>query len=286
MNIFCGDKVRHPKMLDCGVGKVLDVSADGKARIFFIDAGEKLLGLKHVNLERVESEEDNHPILDNPSLGEQLKDTSFKSLPAAKVDFLRDFPDGFRDEGYFAEERRYKLDAHNLMHELLSREIFEDLLGSGDYAEICKRALQVVNKSTLIFPNEKMALKDGLKIPNSEKLFAQNLFTLLFGEGELKERFEGFCRYLEEIKAAKWTTATYFLFITFPSKFMFMKPTIAQHAAMLVKAELNYRSELNWLTYKCLLDFSDYLAKCLTEMDMEPQDMIDVQSFMWCIAPR
>ena len=74
-------------------------------------------------------------------------------------------------------------------------------------------------------------------------------------------------------------------FLAFPEEHVFLKPTVTQHAADLVKAELNYRSELNWLTYSCLLEFAGYLKTELVKMGMGPRDMIDVQSFMWCIAP-
>lgn len=67
---------------------------------------------------------------------------------------------------------------------------------------------------------------------------------------------------------------------------MFLKPTVSQHAAKLVKAELNYRPELNWLTYKCLLGFAENLKSYLVDAGMAPRDMFDVQSFMWCITPK
>ncbi len=67
------------------------------------------------------------------------------------------------------------------------------------------------------------------------------------------------------------------------------KADVTQHAAALTKAELNYKSDLNWLiyrlTYFCLLDFSKYLKDQLVAMEMNPRDMIDVQSCMWCITP-
>jgi len=37
------------------------------------------------------------------------------------------------------------------------------------------------------------------------------------------------------------------------------KADVTKHAAALTKAELNYKSDLNWLTYSCLLDFARYL---------------------------
>ena len=63
--ITTGDKVRHPKMPDWGLGKVMEVTSDGKARIFFIHVGEKTILLSHVDFEKVEGEEAAHPILDN-----------------------------------------------------------------------------------------------------------------------------------------------------------------------------------------------------------------------------
>lgn len=284
--IKTGDKVIHPKMSNWGLGKILEIKADGKARVFFLHAGEKLLGLKHVDLERVEGTEAENFILDSPTLDERLKDKKFKSLPETLTDFKKLFPDGFDDENYLEEERTYKVVAHRLLTELLSKADYLAMLENGNYDEIVKRAMQVVNKTNLIFPNEKMALKDGLKNEDCKKKFSEMLFSLLHGDGELKVRFEEFAICLEEINAAKWTTLTYFLFLAYPDEHMFLKPTVAQNAANLVKAELNYRSELNWLTYKCLLKFSEELKSYLVAEGMSPRDMIDVQSFMWCIAPN
>lgn len=145
------------------------------------------------------------------------------------------------------------------------------------------RALRVVNATNLIFPNEKMSLKDGLATEDRKKLFSETLYQLLYGNADLEERFMWFARALEEIGAAKWTTASYFIFIVFPDRYMFMKPTVTQSAAEVSAFEINYRPKLNWLTYKSVLAFSDYLKSELSEL--KPRDMIDVQSFMWCIAP-
>jgi hypothetical protein len=286
MLVAINDRVRNLKIPDWGIGRVLDVTHDGKVRIFFINGGEKLLVLKHVSLEKIEGADAAHPILDNPTFAARATGKEHKGLPDARADFLSLFPDGFEDHQYLRQERNYKVDAHRLLLELLGKEAFIALLAAEDFKEIVKRVLQVVNKTNLIFPNEKMALKDGLiKDPANVPLFANALFELLYGSGLMKNRFEGFAGALAHCDAAKWTTATYFLFLAFPAEHMFLKPTVTQHAAELVKAELNYRSELNWLTYSCLLEFAGYLKTELAKMGMGPRDMIDVQSFMWCIAP-
>ncbi|AJY68388.1 hypothetical protein RW64_01645 [Geobacter sulfurreducens] len=62
-------------------------------------------------------------------------------------------------------------------------------------------------------------------------------------------------------------------------------PPRAHELPVWAKLRHGFRSDLNWLTYSCLLDFAKYLRNELIAMDMNPRDMIDVQSFMWCIAP-
>ncbi len=284
--IQVGDKVKHPKMEEWGVGKVLDVTSDGKAKVFFINAGEKLLGLKYVSLKKVGGEDTFHPILDDPTFNERaVKIKKHIGLHDARLDFLEIFTEGFEDPAYLDHERTYKVRACELMEDLLGKKEFSRLLNDGEFDEIVRRSLQVANKTNLIFPNEKMALKDGLNTPVSVQKFAESLYGLLYGEGKFRLRFEAFASCLEKINAAKWTTMTYFPFLAFPEEHMFLKPEITQHAADLTKFALNYKPELNWLTYSCLLDFAKYLRDELVKMDMVPQDMIDVQSFMWCITP-
>lgn len=279
-----GDVIKNPKTPHWGAGRVLAVG-NGEVRVFFLHGGEKKLSLAHVTLEKAEGPEADSIILKNPDLDILLKDKSFKSMPEALKDFLNLFPKGFDDALYLENERDYKVVAHHLQQELLGREEFERFMEPEDYEEICHRALQVVNKTNIIFPNEKMALKDGLKSEEHKRMFAEALYFHLYGDGTVEERFLRLARCLEELDAAKWTIATYFLFIGFPDQFPFMKPTVVQHAAKLVKADLQYKPQLNWITYKHLLQFARELHRFLVEADMPPRDMIDVQSFMYCIAP-
>mgnify|MGYP003788994971 CR=1 FL=1 len=48
-----GDRVRHPKKPDWGIGQVLADSIDGTVRIFFANAGEKTISLDFVQPEKV-----------------------------------------------------------------------------------------------------------------------------------------------------------------------------------------------------------------------------------------
>ena len=46
-------RVRHPQAPDWGLGEVLEDSAGGLVRIFFVGVGEKKLSLKDLELEQV-----------------------------------------------------------------------------------------------------------------------------------------------------------------------------------------------------------------------------------------
>lgn len=48
-----GDRVRHPKKSDWGIGQVLADSSNGSVRIFFTYAGEKTLSLDFIQLEKL-----------------------------------------------------------------------------------------------------------------------------------------------------------------------------------------------------------------------------------------
>jgi len=283
MDYMKGDRVKHPKKEGWGIGEVLENSNRATVRVFFVGAGEKTLSLQYVQPIKVEGNEANNAVLDNLKISKSANGMKCQSLPQSIQFFLEEFPEGFYGEKFKKHEREYKEKAHALASDLLGKDAFCGLLESEDYSQIVKSALKVANATNLIFPNEKMSLKDGLKSPEAQEKFSKALYSLLYSEEGLEDRFVAFAKVLENIDAAKWTTATYFLFIVHPEKYMFVKPTITQYSSELCGYEINYRPQLNWLTYKSVLGFSEYIKSEISEL--KPRDMIDVQSFMWCIAP-
>jgi len=269
-----GDRVLHPKKPDWGIGEVLENTEGQRVKVFFVEAGEKKISLELANLSKIDKEP--HPILDNLRINMK----KHKGLKCLTGEFLKEFPDGFGSKKYHEKERNYKLEACQLLLDTLSQSDFSALLDQQNYDEICKLALKIVNKINLVYPNEKMSLKDGLKDEPNKKLFGEQLYSLLYGNETIEIRFNGFISCLKEIDAAKWTTATYFLFLAFPEKHMFLKPEVTKQATEAFSFELNYKSEVNWSTYQALLKFSNYLMEELSYLN--PKDMIDIQSFIWC----
>ena len=280
-----GDRVKHPKRDDWGLGEVLADSDGGSVRIFFVEAGEKTISLDIIRPVPVGGSEAADPVLDNLKTDKSASGIKYKSLTESIQFFLKEYPEGFYGEKYKADERDYKLDAHELASELLNKETFRSLLGQEDYTEIRKRVMRVINKTNIVFQHETMALNNGLDDEAVRRDFSTALYNLLYGEGaELRQRFEAFSDVLGKAGADKWPVISYFLFIRFPDKYMFVKPTIMQHLSDLCRYEINYKPQLNWLTYIRILEFSEHLFKRLS--DLKPRDMIDIQSFMWCIAPK
>jgi Protein of unknown function (DUF3553) len=277
------DRVRHPIKAEWGLGEVLEDSNGETVRVFFVGTGPKTLSLKYVTLECIPKDEAAHPILDNLRVPEKSDRHPYQSLPVAIERFRERYPQGFSDDRFVKEEREYKIHAHQVAQDLLSQSELARLLSANDGTEVCRRALSVAGETNLIFPNEKMALRDGLQLPAHQPAFATALFHLLYGDDDLQSRFERYANILEGIGAAKWTIATYFLFIVYPEEYMFIKPLVTQKTAAISGFEINYRPALNWRTYRSVLAFANYLKAALVELS--PRDMIDIQSFMWCIAP-
>jgi hypothetical protein len=278
-----GDRVRHPIKAEWGLGEVLEDSNGEKVRVFFVGTGEKTISLKHVTLTCVPTDEAAHPVLDNLRVPEKSHRHQYQSVPESIERFRARYPQGFYDDRFVEEERHDKIHAHQVAQNLLSQSELARLLAANDGVEVCRRALSVAGETNLIFPNEKMALRDGLQSPAHQQAFATALCNLLYGDDDLQSRFETYAAILEGIGAAKWTIATYFLFIVYPDEYMFLKPIVTQKTADISGFEINYRPDLNWRTYRSVLAFANYLKAAL--MGLSPRDMIDIQSFMWCISP-
>jgi hypothetical protein len=278
-----GDKVFHPNKREWGVGKVLGVR-DERIDVFFVGAGSKQLSTTHVTLELAHASDANHPLLDNLTTASQEKGANFISLPEAIQKFLAAFPGGFEGSRFHSEEREYKVAAHELCLKKLAENEFARCLEASDYAGICDRARQVESATNLLASFEKIKFTAALKNPSHQKHFAMGLFNLLYGKDDEPIRFSRFAQTLGEMEIAKWPIATYFGFVRFPEHRIFIKPEVTQKAAALCCWEINYQPELNWRTYNGVLSLYQYMKEQLDRAGLNPRDMIDVQSFVWCTS--
>jgi len=276
-----GDRIRHKRLPEWGLGQVVE-TRPGYATIFFVGAGRRQFRADSPDLARAENEA-THPLLDNLSAG-PVKGGRFLTPEQATAKFLEKYPKGFQDPAYIADEREPKLKSHRLAAELLDEAVLKPLLEAGEFAEIGERARKVVAATQLVFPAERSAFAAAIQDPEQCAAVAPALVDLLYGEGTYQPRFEAFCAALKTIGVAKWTLATYFAFLRFPDAHVLVKPTVSQAAAQVCGFDLKYHAEPNWATYEAARRLAEYLRDALAEM--KPQDLIDVQLFLWCIARR
>lgn len=206
--------------------------------------------------------------------------------PRARRKFLRFFPGGFSDPTYLEWERDYKWESHLRWEESLGRRNFQRLLREGEFESIALTALRVEQRSRhpMIFSFEKMALRDAVRSADGARAFAEGLFDLLHGSGGMPQRFDRWVAAVASLprkgtRVLTWPVVTVFPFIAQPGRHLFFKPTVTRRAAAAYHWPLPYEARPSWTGYLALLDFAERLRNDLG--DLEPRDMIDLQSFIW-----
>jgi hypothetical protein len=212
------------------------------------------------------------------------KDEKSRGALNCRRKFLRFFPRGFYDEKYIKWERGYKWDAHNQWEEVLNRPAFRSLLLRKKFAEICAYAVRIEARTNLLFSFEKMALRDAVKSAEGAQMFAEGLYEFLFGRAKIETRFDRWCETIAALPRRKTRVLTHplvtvFGFIAQPDTHIFLKPTVTRAAAREYGFELYYKSRPSWETYASLLAFAEMIRLDLA--DLQPRDMIDLQSFIW-----
>ena len=200
--------------------------------------------------------------------------------------FLRQVPGGFRDETYLDWERDYKVEAHGRWRECLGEGELSRLIGSGKFTEVAQRAVRVEQRTrhSMIFSFEKMALRDAVKTAPGAEVFARGLHDFLHGEGSPQQRFEAWVEAVASLprrqtRVLTWPMVTVWGFLAQPGAHIFVKPRVMRLATEAYGYPWPYRSRPNWETYASLLDLAAIVKRDLG--DLEPRDMIDIQSFLW-----
>ena len=206
---------------------------------------------------------------------------------AARREFLRHFPDGFRDETYLAWERDYKVRAHEEWERVLGRDRFAELLDADEYAAIAADAVRIESRTNLLFSFEKMALRDAVKSAAGARAFATGLFEYLHGSGALAKRFDAWVEVVaglprKQTRVLTWPVVTVFGMIGAPREHIFVKPLVTQIAAETYGFDFPYRSRPSWETYASVLAFANQIRR--DHRDLAPRDMIDLQGFIWVLG--
>lgn len=210
-----------------------------------------------------------------------------KERAQCRKKFLRHFPKGFKDRKFLAWERDYKWEAHEQWTELLGQDQFHQLLQAKEFDEVAKRALRVESRTNLLFSFEKMALRDAVRTAEGARMFALSLYQWLHGKRHMEERFEEFVVAVDALprrqtRVLTWPLVSVFGFIARPEEHLFLKPLITKRAAEAYHFPFAYASRPSWSTYENLLEFAALIKEDIA--DLEPRDMIDVQSFIFVLG--
>lgn len=220
---------------------------------------------------------------------QEASSTSSRALPSmgtrrCRRKFLRFFPKGFQDEKYVDWERGYKWRAHQQWSEALDRRAYSTLLRENAFSEIAARAVRIESRTNLLFSFEKMALRDAVRSRRGAQLFVEGLYEFLYGRGSEQRKFERWCDVVDALprkqtRVLTWPLVTVFGYIAQPEAHMFLKPNVTRIAAREYGHDFQYASRPAWPTYASLMEFAGTVRRGLR--DMQPRDMIDIQSFIW-----
>jgi hypothetical protein len=269
-----------PAKPEWGLGRVLQDPAGGKVSVHFREVGEKVLSLKHAQMEPVEGDSARDTWLDNIDL-DSKHSQHYLGPREVLSSFMQKYPGGFRDER-FLEERQPLEASRSLLLELLDRDAVRGFAQAEKHGEICDGALRVISKSSLVLPSDRIALSRALKREENRARFGPALDELLYGDQEPDVRFRHFTAMLAAIGAAKWTLATSFSFLRYPDEHMVMRPAVTQQAAARCRFQLDYRPELDRRTYGRLLAFARVLRETMASLN--PTDHFDVQGIVGFLA--
>lgn len=284
-NLSPGDRVFHPNQKLWGLGKVLSVSPES-IDVFFVGTGAKRLSKSFVQLEIAEGAEAKHRLLDNLIETSQISSTDYVTTTMAVERFQAIHPEGFKAPRFLKDERDASVRAHQFFLQLLGETEMAELIAERRFQDICDRARHIESVTNLLTKSEKTAFYAALEGAVNQKTFSMALANHLYGTDSEEDRFKAFTRALGLLGINRWPYATLFSFIRFPQEKAFIKPTVIQNAAKAFCWRINYKSEPNWRCYVAVLRLYTHLRTSLVEEGLIPQDMIDVQSFIWTVNPK
>lgn len=285
MNWQVNDYVVHTRKPDWGVGKVY--KSDGAfVSVFFVGAGSKDFSVPSTFLDAAPAGLHGHPLLDN--IAPQALSSTAKVLPlAACIRYFEQlFPGGFYSAEYLNNERDYKTRAAEFAQGVLSEAAWRDLLEQGDVAEICNRLGKIEAKTNLLHSFEKIKWHAALKEPSLQEPIARALFDEVFAGPGRMPQFDALRKVLALAEGcSKWTIASFYGAVYQPATRVFIKPEVTKYAAEACAWDIQYESALNWNTLSRIEGLAQYLFNELERCGLKPRDMIDIQSFIWCINP-
>jgi hypothetical protein len=205
-------------------------------------------------------------------------------LEHAVARFRRDYPGLFEDPKLVADELGYKRKAQARFAELLGEGRGRELVRSGASSEITAGLVELYRATHIPSTFERAAACEGLK---DGAAAARVLGAVLdFVDSPSSGTFEGLTAAIGGLptpargsRVLTWPNVTILPFLADPSRFMVLKPGVAQQMAARMGFDLRYSASTKWGCYEALLRMSARLRDELSALGAA--DYVDVQTFMW-----
>jgi hypothetical protein len=312
------DFVVNEKLPAWGVGKVLENKGEGKFRVYFEFAGEKVMLGSFLSLtdtpancgawdesarkkparkprtiaqERTERAKTEGPRSRRKGDDQSTKTVRAERIPASaarsfadlEARFLRAFPAGFKDAGYLAGMRAPLHQVEQLYRERLSKEAIRMALDTGHYRELSISALRAMEETEYTPEQEQLRLKDAMQRDKAgREAYGRALFDLLYADEEQATRFENFSDILDDLDSLTWSMASYFLFLKNPWKNPFVRPQHLQAVSRVYGLEIGFSVRPNWRTYEAAMGLLERVSADLsTRPNLRPLDSFDAHCFLW-----
>jgi len=257
--------------------KTLREATIGKIRLRLVETGSGFVAVAHegsTELLRI-SDADGDAAWNDLMTKVRRGGPNWFGLAGARARFLHWFAGGFASPAYLVAERDYKLAAKARLEKTAPVE--EAATGSG-HGEAVLRAFRDTN---LLYPVEKTRLQGLLRGADADAFVRA---AARFALGETRTGLRAMETLLRGYDNAKWTVVTYLPFLWRPEEHIFLKPEVTKDFANRIGHSLaqTYSPELDLGVYEDLLDMAGDIRKAFA--DLEPRDMIDVQSVIWVVG--
>ncbi len=200
---------------------------------------------------------------------------------------LAEYPEGFLDAGWKRQHRGEGVPRRLKRHrdfavadatELFAPDALDEMIRSGDHAEVVRRLTVIVHGSDLVTRAQAEPIANAT--PSAE--LSLGLRDVLYGSGEYEVRFDEFCRLVLEAgrKQLSWPLATAIMAQVRPESHVAVRPTVLSKQAQWAHPRLRYSTKPEGKVYTRILTMARTVRDALTGAGYPPKDLLDVYDFM------
>lgn len=202
-------------------------------------------------------------------------DPRYFGMEAARRRFLSMFPDGFSDVAYLRKEREYKVEAAGLLSRLMPLKEARRATAAG------AAAILPVFETGSLHENE-IAVIEAMFRGQGATEFVRG--AARFADGRYSEGLRIMEMAIRPHGRITWPMVTYLPWLWLPEDHLFLRPGATRDFASRVGHAFSDEYEPGLLpdVYRSAQDLADRTRSDLD--DMNPADMIDVQSFIWVVG--